>query len=134
MSYAGPADSSPSSRGTIPARPDLSRAAHKAREARWAQLAVFGTGLALGIAVGAAAALLAAPQSGAATRRDLRLGAGRLRTSARHRSRDAWEDIRREVRGLKRTLQKKRMRREVERDLQRELDAESSREAVFASR
>ena len=37
----------------------------------------------LGVAIGAAAALLLAPQSGAATRRDLRRGARKARTAAR---------------------------------------------------
>jgi len=42
----------------------------------------------IGVAIGAAAALLLAPQSGAATRRDLRRGARRAKRAARHMAGD----------------------------------------------
>jgi hypothetical protein len=62
-------------------------------EIDWQRVAVFGTGIALGAALGAAAALLFAPSSGeqvraAIARRGIRLA---------HRGRDAWDDLRDEL-------------------------------------
>ncbi|HEY6218969.1 MAG TPA: YtxH domain-containing protein [Gemmatimonadaceae bacterium] len=67
----------------------------------------FLTGLGIGLAVGAALALLFAPQSGEETRRSLRRGGRRLRG----RAADAWEDLRLELARTKRAL--KRRRREA---------------------
>ena len=60
----------------------------------WARISIFGTGLALGLAVGAGVALLLAPQSGADARDLL------LRRSRRlgRRGHDAWDDLREELR------------------------------------
>jgi hypothetical protein len=57
-------------------------------------MTVFAAGLALGVALGAGAALLLAPQSGSETRHEI------VRRSRRigRRSRDAWDDLRDELR------------------------------------
>ena len=62
-------------------------------EIDWERIAVFGTGVALGAALGAGVALLFAPSSGEETR------AAILRRSARiaTRSRDAWDELREEL-------------------------------------
>lgn len=57
-------------------------------------LAAFAAGIALGVLVGAGAALLFAPGSGADTRRALVRGGRRLR----RRGHDAWEDLGDELR------------------------------------
>ncbi len=106
MSYAGPVsrgkrapDANPSARTSTPSsispRP---RSANAPRSAPYddetrAPLA-FAAGIALGIAVGAGAALLLAPASGADTRHAIARKGRRLR---RH-GRDAWDDLRREFR------------------------------------
>ena len=58
----------------------------------------FAAGIALGIVVGAGAALLFAPQTGADTRRGLFRRARRLRD----RGEDAWDGLRRELRKARR--------------------------------
>lgn len=78
-----------------------SKRSARTEEQDWQQLAVFGAGLALGIALGAATTLLSAPRSGAETRSLVRAYAGRKRQAVGERSRDAWLDLRGELRGLK---------------------------------
>jgi len=60
----------------------------------WKQIAVFASGVAVGLTVGAGVALLMAPQSGRETRRDLVKRGRRLR----RRAADAWDDLRHELR------------------------------------
>ena len=139
MSYAGPtrtrgsarsapasdAFAAPASRPSPNPRSGLLPAPARA-ETDWQQVALFGVGVALGIAVGAGAALLAAPRSGAETRAVLRAKVGRARRSTARRGRDAWDDLRDEIRGVKRALQRRKMRRAAERDLRREVELEAA--------
>ncbi|HTI65489.1 MAG TPA: YtxH domain-containing protein [Gemmatimonadaceae bacterium] len=71
---------------------------------------IFAAGVALGIAVGAAGALLFAPQSGADTRRAIARRGRRLGV----RGRDAWQDmgdeLRRYARRRRRAWQRRRER------------------------
>ena len=83
---------------------------------RWQQLALFGAGLALGIAVGAGAALLTAPRTGAETRADLAARAAKARRGTARRGRDAWDDLRLELHSASRALARHRRRREMERE------------------
>ena len=99
MSYAGPisrvtrvpdAESSRSERAatvTVRSRPSPSSSRLSVETAPSA--VIFAAGMALGIAVGAAGALLLAPQSGADTRRAIARRGRRLGL----RGRDAWEDL-----------------------------------------
>lgn len=64
----------------------------------------FLAGLGIGLAIGAAVALLVAPQSGADTRRALRRRGHRVKT----RAGDAWTDLRYELSRAKRALRRKR--------------------------
>ena len=97
MSYAGPI-----SRGTRVSDAESSRSetpppiAARSRPSRGRlspdtppAAVIFAAGMAMGIAVGAAGALLLAPQSGADTRRALARRGRRLGL----RGRDAWEDL-----------------------------------------
>jgi gas vesicle protein len=140
MSYAGPAKSatgasrsSTPSPGARPAdrtgasRPTARRLPQTPGETDWQRVALFGVGVALGIAVGAGAALLTAPQSGSETRAALMARAGRLKRGTKRRSRDAWDELRDEIRGVKRSLRRRRARRNEERTL-RDLDAEAAAE------
>jgi hypothetical protein len=68
---------------------------------------IFAAGLALGLALGAGAALLFAPQSGADTRQSLARRSRRLK----RRSSGAWDDLQFELRQLRRQLQRKSLRR-----------------------
>ena len=70
----------------------------------------FLAGLGIGLAVGAAAALLLAPRSGADTRRALR-NRGRKIGS---RAADAWEDLRLELEATRRALKRKRRDAKIE--------------------
>ena len=76
----------------------------------WERVAVFGTGIALGAALGAGVALLFAPYSGEDAR------AAILRRGARlaHRGRDAWDDLRDEL-GWAARRGKRRIGRRVQR-------------------
>jgi gas vesicle protein len=132
MSYAGPAQStrgsSRSSASAAPARPAGRARGRPAAPAHqgdtdWQQVAIFGVGVALGIAVGAGAALLTAPLSGAETRAALLARAGRLKRTTTRRSRDAWDELRDEIRGVKRSLRRRKTRRNEERAL-RDLEAD----------
>lgn len=72
-------------------------------------IAVFAAGVALGVALGAGAALLLAPQSGSETRQAIARRGRRLG----HRSRDAWDDLRDELRrATRRGIRTLRRRRE----------------------
>jgi hypothetical protein len=133
MSYAGPTRTRGTARSASAA--PVSRATATRQSARpadrvppgdtdWQQVAIFGAGVALGIAVGAGAALLAAPYSGRETRAVLIAKAGRLGRSTSRRSRDVWDDLRDEIRGAQRALQRRRLRRAAEQDLRREMALE----------
>ncbi len=123
MSYAGPSRtqtgrtpaSPPSSRPTGTAsRPTRPAADH--HETDWQQVAIFGAGLALGIALGAGVAMLTAPQSGEETRADLRRLAVRKRRALGRRSSEAWLDLRAELRGARRALARRKAARVAERE------------------
>ena len=77
----------------------------------------FLAGLGIGVAIGAAAALLLAPRSGAETRRALR-NRGR---KVGNRARDAWEDLRLELEATRRAL--KRKRRDAKMEIEEEVHA-----------
>jgi gas vesicle protein len=79
-------------------------------EIDWERVAVFGTGIAFGVALGAGVALLFAPQSGAATRAAIARSGSRWA----HQGRDAWEDLRVELQWAAR-----RGKRRIGRRLQR---------------
>jgi gas vesicle protein len=70
----------------------------------------FLAGLGVGLAVGVAAALLLAPQSGADTRRALRTRGRKIGS----RARDAWEDLRIELEATRRALKRKRRDAKIE--------------------
>lgn len=120
MSYAGPisrgtrvTDAESSRSETPPTIAVRARAAARPRRpsAEAAPGAViFAAGVALGIAVGAAGALLFAPQSGADTRRAIVRRGRRLGV----RGRDAWQDmgdeLRRYARRRRRAWQRRRER------------------------
>lgn len=89
-------------------------------------MVLFSTGVALGIAVGAAAAMLTAPRSGAETRAVLRARAGRVQRSTTRRGRDAWDDLRDEIHGVTRALRRRKVQRAAERDLRREVVLEAA--------
>ena len=63
-------------------------------EIDWQRVAIFATGIALGLTVGASATLLLAPRSGEETRNDLARRGRRLRSHTL----DAWEDLRDDLR------------------------------------
>ena len=65
----------------------------------------FAAGVVLGIVVGAGAALLLAPNSGADVRRQLARRARRLR----HSGEDAWDGLRRELRRAVRRRERQRV-------------------------
>ncbi len=141
MSYAGPASRS---RGT-PRRPGASAPSTRSiaaspvtehpadeegeyHETDWQQVAIFGAGLALGLALGAGAALLTAPQSGEETRAALRGRAKRIGRSTSRRSRDAWAELSDELQSARMSLQRRRAKRAARRALQRELERETTGE------
>ena len=69
--------------------------------------AVFGAGLAIGLAIGASAALLLAPQSGEDTRHSIARGGRRIK----RRGASAWDDLRFELGQFGRQLQRRSLRR-----------------------
>jgi gas vesicle protein len=95
-------------------------------ETDWQQVAIFGAGLALGLALGAGAALLTAPQSGEETRAALRGRAKRLGRTTTRRSRDAWAELRDELQSATMSLRRRRAKRSARRALQRELEREAT--------
>ena len=106
------------------ARPHREARRHDEPELDWQHIAIFATGALLGATVGAGAALLFAPQSGARTRHDLARQSRHLRA----RTADAWDDLRHELRyaarrgrqklgrRLNHALRERRERRELEDD------------------
>lgn len=102
--------------GTAGARRPVSTGAGPASAMRdegeidWERVAVFGTGIALGVALGAGVALLFAPSTGEETR------AAILRRGTRlaHQGRDVWEDLRDELQWATRRG-KRRLGRRVQR-------------------
>ena len=72
-------------------------------ELDWQHIAIFTAGAVLGAVLGAGAALLFAPQSGARTRHNIARRGRHLRT----RTADAWEDLRHELRYAARRGRKK---------------------------
>ena len=88
----------------------------------------FGFGLLVGAMVGASAALLLAPASGARTRRKIRRSAQRLAQPVRHVVGDLWEDADRSTRGLRKSASK-RLRGGVKRSSRYASDARDLVEA-----
>src|SRR5690242_21677894 len=92
------------------------------QELDWQHIGIFAAGALLGAAIGAGAALLLAPQSGAETRHRL----ARRGRHLRERTSDAWLDLRDELRYAARRSRRKLARRwqnsQRERRLRRELD------------
>ena len=80
------------------------------RTLAWNDAGLFGAGIAVGVMIGAGAALLFAPQSGSETRYDIARGTRDLG----YRATDAWEDLRDELRGAA-SRSTKRLRRGVRR-------------------
>src|SRR6185295_12853550 len=79
------------STGPAPGRRQEGHAAHDdigAHETDWQRVALFGVGLAIGLTLGAGAALLAAPHTGEETRAALRSRARRLSRATGRRSHD----------------------------------------------
>jgi gas vesicle protein len=107
-------------------RPIGSRAsADDEHELDWQHITIFAVGALLGAAVGAGAALLFAPQSGARTRHDLARHGRHLRS----RTADAWDDLRHELRYAARRGRRKlgrKLSRAVRerRELREELDGD----------
>jgi hypothetical protein len=99
-------------------RPIAAPSPQEEHELDWQHIAIFVAGTLLGAAVGAGAALLLAPQSGARTRHNLARRGRHLAS----RTGDAWEDLRHELhyaarrgrRKLDRALHDRRARREVD--------------------
>ena len=142
MSYAGPASrsrgatrrpaaSASSPTRTIAADPNGQLTAGdegEYPETDWQQVAIFGAGLALGLALGAGAALLTAPQSGEETRAALRGRARRIGRTTTRKSRDAWAELRDELQSATMALKRRRAKRAAHRALQRELEREATGE------
>ena len=132
MAYAGHSGSRPGARAAREARethpaPDLDSTASRnteddtddidepggrpyIRSLEWADAGVFGAGIAVGVLIGAGAALLFAPQSGSETRDDIMRGTRDFGV----RATDAWDDLRDELRHVA-TRGAKRLRRGVRR-------------------
>lgn len=104
-----------SSRGI--SRSKTSRSMADVHELDWQHIAIFATGALLGAAMGAGAALLFAPQSGARTRHDI----ARQGRQFGERTADAWEDLRHELRHAARRGRRKIARRFRDRRERREL-------------
>ena len=95
-------------------------------ETDWQQVAIFGAGLALGLALGAGAALLTAPQSGEETRAALRGRARRIGRTTSRRSRDAWAELREEIQSAKMAMRRRRAKKAAHRALREELEREAT--------
>lgn len=120
MSYAGPVRPRNARRRPSARRPALD----SDHGTDWQQVAIFGAGLALGIALGAGVALLTAPQAGEETRADLGRQARRTSRELGRRSHEAWLDLRDDLRGMTRALSRRNARRSAERELARESAAD----------
>ena len=116
MSYAGPVRPRGASRATSVKRSSTLQP----HDTDWQQVAVFGAGLALGLALGAGIALITAPQSGQDARAALRRKATHTSRALGRRSRDAWTDVRDELAGLSRAISQRKARRAAARELERE--------------
>lgn len=140
MSYAGPTSKTtsqattrgastratpPRKRQAGPAQPDDFR-----NVTDWQALALFGAGLTLGIAIGAGAALLSAPQTGGEARAMLQAKARRIGRSTTRRSRDAWQDVRDEVNDIVASLHRRKSRRDAGRARARAMELELEAEAA----
>ena len=129
MAYAGQSTSRSTARsGKRPGRaPDLDRTAARdfedaddaitepsghpyARTLEWGDAGLLGAGIAIGVIIGAGAALLFAPQSGADTRDDIARGT----RDFGYRATDIWDDLREELRHAA-NRSSKRLRRGVRR-------------------
>ena len=84
-----------------------SQRGREAEELDWQRIAIFAAGALLGAALGAGAALLLAPQSGAETRHSLARSGRHLRA----RTATAWDDLRHELRYAARTSRRKLARK-----------------------
>ena len=116
MSYAGPV----SPRGASRPKPASKSPRQPAHETDWQQVAVFGAGLALGIALGAGVAILTAPQTGQETRDDLRRSAARTSRAFGRRSRTAWAGVRDELSAVTEAISRRKARRAAARELEAE--------------
>ena len=90
-------------------------------ELDWQHIAIFATGALIGAALGAGAALIFAPQSGARTRHDI----ARQGRQLRERTADAWDDLRHELRRAARRGRRSLARRASDRRERRDLHDES---------
>ena len=110
MSYAGPTterSSAPQLQGRArPAGGIAPRLPIRQPPDRGVRAAFFAAGVAIGLALGAGAALLFAPQAGEDTRHALARRGRRLT----RRGRDAWEDLRDELRHAARRRRRERSR------------------------
>src|SRR6185437_575153 len=97
MSYAGPVNKR---------RPDHLPGPVPASD--WHATATLAAGVVLGIAVGAGATLLLAPQSGSETRHELARRGRRLRRRIGRRGHDAWADLGYELRRAARKARRTR--------------------------
>jgi hypothetical protein len=140
MSYAGPSRGAGSARTARSSR-SAATAAHTSTsraggaapspnglETDWGQIALFGAGLALGITLGAGAALLTAPRTGEETRAVLRGRVGRLRRTAGRKSHDVWDDLHDELAGVQHAIRRRKLKRAAARERRRELDLEATLE------
>src|SRR2546421_5734872 len=111
MAYAGKAGGSRSIRAVpnSPSNKSLSSATARSRP-----VGTLVTGVAIGLLVGAAVALLFAPQGGTETRRDIR----RKFRRARRTGHDAWDDLRYELRSARRQFLNRALRRRQTEDLE----------------
>jgi len=110
MSYAGPVNKR---------RPDHRPGPVPASD--WQATARLAAGVVLGIAVGAGATLLLAPQSGSETRHELARRGRRLRRRIGRRGHDAWADLGYELRRAARKATRTRRDRYEERRPRAEL-------------
>lgn len=128
MSYAGPASRSNRTSHATPAPASAGAGRNPAggpsptpgapHETDWQQVAIFGAGLALGIALGAGVAMLTAPASGIETRYALAKRARRVRRASVEKGHDAWDGLRREIRNAARALERRKMRRELKSEIE----------------
>src|SRR4051812_42089739 len=119
MSYAGPSRSESARRTPEPPRTTNGQsrmAIGRSPDTDWQQVAIFGAGLALGLALGAGVAMLTAPQSGAETRADIKRFAVKKRRAIGRKSSDAWDDLRAELRGARRALRRRKLVRDAEQE------------------
>ena len=109
---AAPDFDSPAPRGQADSHEEIDEPSGKpfSRTLEWGDAGLFGAGIALGVLIGAGAALLFAPRSGSETREGIVRGT----RDFGYRASDAWEDLREELRHAA-TRSAKRLRRGVRR-------------------